>query len=105
MKVTRAEAGGEPGIRIDSELLAAAHIMPGERIRVLGEGGQAFDTWAVPARRGSAEVVVTGAGPGGLKTGDRVRVVAECVLVDREALQHEPRVVEVDADNRAKPAG
>jgi aspartate 1-decarboxylase len=99
--VTEVEAGGEPGVRVDSELLAAAQVMPGERARVLLHGGGgAFECYAAAAARGSGSVVVSGVGGLALRVGDRVSLATECSLVDREALAHEARRVRVDENNR-----
>lgn len=103
--VTEAQADGEPGLQLDSELLAAAQIMPGERIRICSEGaGMEFMAFAVPARRGTGTVRISGAGKLGIVPGEKLWVSTECVLVDREALGHEPRWIEVDGDNRVVPA-
>ena len=105
LTVTEAAQDGEPGLQLDSQLLASAQIMPGERIRVTCEGGGlGFLAYALPARRGTGMVRVSGAGNLGIAAGERLWVSTECALVDREALSHEPRVVEVDGENRVVPA-
>jgi len=101
LTVTEASEDPGPGVQIDSDLLAAAHIMPGEKVRVsAAQGAAGFECHAAPARRGSGTVRVLGARGLGLGPGDRLTVTTECMLVDREALAHEPREIEVSEGNR-----
>ena len=106
--LTVTEVGGEgaPGVQVDSELLAAARVMPGERVRVLLHGrAGGFECYARPAGRGTGSVIVAGSGELGIRVGDRVSLATECVLVDREALSHQPRRVRVDPGNRPVAGG
>ncbi|MBI5835675.1 MAG: aspartate 1-decarboxylase [Candidatus Eisenbacteria bacterium] len=98
LTVTEVDGAGPARVRVDSELLAAAHIMPGEHIRVVRHGGGAFECHAEPAPRGSGTVSVGGLP--GYQPGDRLDLHTECLLVDREALEHQPRRITVDENNR-----
>ena len=98
LTITESEPGAAPGLALDSEVLAAAQIMPGERVRVSVHGGPACECHASPARRGSGTVRLTGFA--GAPAGASLTVATECLLVDREALTHEPREVRVGPGNR-----
>ena len=101
LRVTASDPLGPPGLSLDSELLAAARIMPGERVRAQVHGGPAFWCYAAPARRASGTVAVAGAL--GVGPDARVTVTTECLLVEREALTHEAREVAVDGENHPLP--
>jgi len=104
LRVTQVTATGPAGVRVDSELLAAAQILPDERVRVSPHaGGAPFECYAAAAGRGSGIVAVEGAAAAGLQVGDLVSLTTECLLVDREALAHRPRRVDVRGENRLAP--
>jgi aspartate 1-decarboxylase len=99
LRITEVTAEGEPGIQVDSELLAAAQIMPGEQVRLALGVGVPFVVFAAPSKRGSGTVKLTG-----FRVSEAERTVplwlwTECLLVDREALAHEPRETRVDSQN------
>src|SRR6266496_5860482 len=60
--VTQAELHYEGSITIDADLLAAANIVPFERVQVVDiANGVRFDTYAIEGKPGSRTVCVNGA--------------------------------------------
>lgn len=104
LRITEVAEGGEPGIQLDSELLAAAQIMPGEQVRLALGSGVQFVAFAAPAKRGTGAVRLTGLRISEAERAAPLWIWTECTLVDREALAHEPRETRVDGENHALPA-
>ncbi len=100
-------------ISVDSDLLAAAEIMPHEQVHVVNiNNGARFVTYAIEATAGSGAVVLNGAAARLAAPGDQVIIIAYAQGTTEELRNHRPTVVHVDADNRianpqrsAKPAG
>lgn len=95
--VTEANVHYIGSIAVDSELLARVDILPGEKVCVWNvNNGDRIETYALPARAGSGDVIVNGAAARRFQRGDTVIIVA-FVLTD-EAIT--PRMIMVDGNNR-----
>jgi len=101
--VTATDLHYEGSLTVDANLLDAADILPNEQIHVWDvTNGTRLVTYALAGRRGSGEVQVNGAGAHLIKPGDVVIIATYATLDDREAREHEPVVVLVDAANRQR---
>lgn len=97
--VTAASVDYEGSITIDSELMAAADILPHEQVHVLDiDNGARLVTYAIPGNPG--EICVNGAAAKKVGVGDTVIIVSYGGLVPNEWPGHEPLIVLVDKDNR-----
>ncbi|MBI2843467.1 MAG: aspartate 1-decarboxylase [Armatimonadetes bacterium] len=95
--VTCTDVNYEGSISIDQDLLDAAGILDGEFVHVWNvSNGDRFETYAIPAARGSGEICVNGAAARRCEPGDKVIIVA-FVLTDEPVAR---RVVLVDDQNR-----
>lgn len=95
--VTEANLQYVGSIAVDAELLERADIVPGEKVSVWNvSNGERIETYALPAPRGSGQVIVNGAAARKFEVGDTVIVVA-FVLTDEPV---EPRMILVDRNNR-----
>ena len=65
------------------------------------DNGARFTTYAIPADSGSGMIGINGAAARLVQLGDLVIVIAYAAMDETEAKRHEPRVVLVDAKNRA----
>ncbi len=102
--VTDADLHYEGSISIDENLLEAADIVPHEHVHVWDvTNGNRFETYALPASRGSATVCINGAAAHLAKKGDVIIVTSFCSLPDEEVRAYHPRVVLVDAHNQIVP--
>ena len=100
--VTRCDLHYEGSISIDAALMEAAGILPNEQVDVLDiDNGARFTTYAIPADSGSGMIGINGAAARLVQLGDLVIVIAYAAMDETEAKRHEPRVVLVDAKNRA----
>jgi aspartate 1-decarboxylase len=93
----------EGSIAIDEELLAAAGILPNEKVDVWNiTNGNRLTTYALPAEPGSREIMLNGAAARLAHVGDRVIITAFCDVDAEEAKAHKPTVVLMNEDNSIK---
>jgi aspartate 1-decarboxylase len=101
--LTGTELDYEGSITIDRDLLSRADIFPNEQVHVLNvNNGARFVTYAIAAPPGSGSVVLNGAAARLGAPGDRLIVLAYCLLDDEEAKRPEPRIVLVDEGNHPR---
>lgn len=99
--VTGADLNYEGSIALDQALIEAAGFLVGEAVHVWNlSNGERFETYVIPATRGSGEVRLNGAAARLVQPGDLVIVVAFCWVESAEAKNHASKVVFVDERNR-----
>jgi len=99
-RVTAADVNYEGSLSIDRDLMDRAGLRPYERI-LCGNlaNGERFETYAIPARRGSRAIVLNGATAHLGKVGDRIIIMSFAVVDERQAKKWKPRCVALDAKN------
>ena len=98
--VTRADLRHEASIMIDADLMDAADIHEFERVQIVDvTGGARFETYAVPAPRGSGDVVLAGVVAEAGLSGNVVSIVSFATYGDAELMTHRPCVVCAGAGN------
>jgi len=101
--LTGTDLNYEGSITIDSDLLAAANILPGEQVHVLNlNTGARLVTYAITAPAGSGTVLLNGPAARLGVAGDKVIIISYCALDDDEARAFQPKMVLVDEKNRVK---
>lgn len=91
----------EGSVTIDRALMAAAEILPYERVQVVNvTTGARFETYAIPGPEGSGAVVMNGGAARLCHPGDTVILITYVQLTPEEVAGFRPRVVHVDAGNR-----
>ncbi len=99
--VTQCNLEYEGSCAIDEDLLDAANIASYERIHIYNmNSGFRFDTYAIPAKRGSGMIGLNGAAARLGQKGDRVIIVSFVQISDSDLTAHKPMVVVVDAQNK-----
>jgi len=99
--VTRTDLDYEGSITVDAALLEAAGMLPYEAVWVWNvHNGGRFETYVLAGRRGSGEICLNGAAARKAQPGDLVIIATFALLEEQGARQHNPRVVQVDAQNR-----
>ena len=93
----------EGSIAIDSNLLKAADILPGELVHVLNvNNGSRLVTYAIEAPAGSGTVMLNGPAARAGYQGDVLVIITSAEYDEAELANHVPNVVKVDAHNRVK---
>ena len=99
--ITGADLHYEGSLAIDSDLLAAADILPGEQVHVYNtNNGARLITYAIEAPAGSGTIMLNGAAARLGMAGDRIIIVTYTEMTTQEARNHKPNVVIVDERNR-----
>jgi aspartate 1-decarboxylase len=103
-RVTAALMDYEGSIEVDTFLLDAAGIRKYEEVNIWNlTNGERFQTYALPAKRGSGVIAVNGAAARKVQPGDEIIISAFAIVQEKEAENWTPRVVFVDEKNRVKP--
>lgn len=100
--VTHADLEYEGSVTIDADLMDLAGILPHEEIHIWNvTRGTRLTTYALLGPSGSGCICVNGAAAHLNQPGDLVILATFATMSEEEAKKHVPRVVRVDAKNRA----
>jgi aspartate 1-decarboxylase len=100
-RVTEADLHYEGSCAIDSGLMKAANIVPHEHIHIWNvTNGNRFETYAIPAPKGSGTIQINGAAAHHAKPGDIIIISSFAHYPKNKIAKHKPTVVFVDDDNR-----
>jgi aspartate 1-decarboxylase len=109
--VTQADLHYVGSVTVDTDLLDAADLLPGEQVAIVDiTNGARLETYVIPGERGSGVIGINGAAAHLVHPGDLVILISYAQLDDATARTFRPRIVHVDAANRivavdADPAG
>jgi aspartate 1-decarboxylase len=99
--VIQAELSYIGSITVDEDLLDAAGINEYEKVHVVDiDNGNRFETYCIAGERGSGMICLNGAAARCVHVGDKVILMAYCIVDAGEAKKHKPSVVFVDEKNR-----
>ena len=99
-RVTDANLHYVGSITLDTQLMKLADIREWEQVQVVDiDNGARFETYAIPG--GTGDVCLNGAAARLVQPGDRVIIITYGDYDEAELEGYEPRVVHVDATNRA----
>lgn len=102
--VTEADLNYVGSITVDSALLEAAGILPGEKVQVANiNTGDRFETYTLEGKPHSGIVCINGAAARLAQRGDKIIIIAYCWLEAEEARAYKPTVVFVDDRNAVVP--
>ena len=92
--VTEANLDYIGSITIDSKLMGAAGILPGERVFIVdNNNGERFDTSAIAGEPGSGVICLNGAAARKVHRGDIVIIMAYAMMTEEEARAFKPKVI------------
>lgn len=101
--VTQADVNYVGSITIDSKLLEAADIYPGQKVDVVDvNNGARLSTYTIPGEPGSGEIKINGAAAKLVDPGDLVIIIAYALVPEAEARDTKPSVVHVDERNQIR---
>ncbi|WP_412740915.1 aspartate 1-decarboxylase [Krasilnikovia sp. MM14-A1259] len=109
--VTQADLHYVGSVTVDSDLLDAADLIPGEQVAIVDvTNGARLETYVIPGERGTGVIGINGAAAHLVHPGDLVILISYGQMDSELARSYEPRIVHVDAQNRiisldADPAG
>ncbi len=99
--VTEANLNYVGSVTIDSTLLEASGILPGERVQIVNNNnGNRLETYVIKGEANSGVICLNGAAARLVQPGDSVIIIAYCWIDQKEAETLEPKVVFVDEKNR-----
>ena len=103
LTVTERNIEYEGSITIDSDILKAADVVPGEKVQVLNiNNGARFETYILEGKAGSGVACLNGAAARLAEIGDVVIVIAYAAVSEEEMKKFKPRIVLVDEKNAIK---
>jgi len=92
--VTGAELDYIGSITLDTELMDAAGILPGERVYIVNvNNGERFDTYTIAGSPGAGEVNLNGPAARRVQKGDIIIIIAYAHMSPEEAKSFEPSIV------------
>lgn len=99
--VTDANLNYEGSITIDSDLIKLADLVPYEQVQVANiNNGERFETYVIPGKPGSGEIIINGAAARKAAVGDLVIIIAYAQIERVTAATFKPVIVHVDSKNR-----
>lgn len=103
--VTDANLEYEGSLTVDPVLLETAGILPYEQVSVSNlNNGERFETYVIPGKRGSGEMVLNGPTARKGAKGDKVIVFCYEYYNQDELKSFRPKLVYVDESNRIREA-
>ena len=101
--VTDANLNYMGSITIDSDLLKAADMFPGEKVQIVNlYNGTRVETYVIDGDPGSGIICMNGAAARWAQKGDRVIIISYCILESKEASTFKPKVVYLNNKNEVK---
>lgn len=92
--VTEANLNYIGSITIDSALIKAANILPGERVFIVNNNnGERFDTYVIAGEEGSGVICLNGAAARKAQPGDIIIIMAYARMTPEEAQDFQPSVI------------
>ncbi|MBG6084234.1 aspartate 1-decarboxylase [Zhihengliuella flava] len=98
--VTQADLHYVGSVTVDSDLLDAADILPGELVHIVDvTNGARLETYTIAGERGSGVIGINGAAAHLINPGDTVILISYAEMDTAEAREYVPRVVHVNESN------
>lgn len=99
--VTQADLHYVGSVTIDSNLLEASDILPGELVSIVDvTNGARLETYTIAGEPGSGVIGINGAAAHLVHPGDTVIIISYAQMSDAEARAYVPAVVHVNQDNQ-----
>lgn len=101
--VTDANLNYTGSITIDSELLKAADIFPGEKVQIVNlNNGTRIETYVIEGDAGGGTICMNGAAARWAQKGDKVIIISYCLVESKEASTFNPKILVLDDSNKIK---
>ncbi|MER7014939.1 aspartate 1-decarboxylase [Saccharopolyspora sp. NPDC000359] len=104
--VTQADLHYVGSVTVDADLMDAADLLEGEQVAIVDvTNGARLETYVITGERGSGVIGINGAAAHLIEPGDIVILLSYGVMDELEARSIRPKVIFVDADNKALETG
>jgi aspartate 1-decarboxylase len=101
--VTEAELFYEGSITIDTDLINAVDIVPGEKVDVLNiNNGNRFSTYVIAGEAGSGKICLNGPAARLGLVGDQIIVLSYGYMDPQEAKDYKAKIIHLDENNKIK---
>lgn len=102
-RVTDANLNYTGSITIDSDLLKAADIFPGEKVQIVNlNNGSRVETYVMEGAPKSGTICMNGAAARWAQPGDRVIIISYCLVESKEASTFTPKTILLDENNNIR---
>lgn len=92
--VTEANLNYIGSITIDSALMEAANLIPGEKVAIVdNNNGERFETYVIPGEPNSGMICLNGAAARKVQPGDIVIIMAYAMMTPDEARDFKPSII------------
>jgi aspartate 1-decarboxylase len=99
--VTDANLNYVGSITVDEELMAAAGLFENEKVTIADiDNGERFDTYVIKGEKGKGDICLNGAAARLVHRGDKVIIMAYCMVEEKIAREFSPVVVHVNENNK-----
>ncbi len=99
--MTEADLEYEGSLTVAEDLMEKVGLLPNERVLCSNmANGARFETYAIPGKRGSGDIVLNGAAAHLGKQGDRLTIMSYVTLEAAEAKKWQPRVIVLGEGNQ-----
>ncbi len=101
--VTEADLNYTGSITIDKSLLKELDILHYERVQVLNiNNGSRIETYVIEGESDSGIICLNGAAARWAVPGDKIIIIAYCLIDDAQARNWKPKIVVLDEKNKIK---
>lgn len=99
--VTEANLNYVGSITIDKVLLDKAGILPGEKVQIVNNNnGARLETYTIEGKENTGVVCLNGAAARLVQPGDKIIIIAYCLLDSKEAKEFKPNILILDDENK-----
>ena len=94
VRVTGADLNYIGSITIDEDLMDAAKIIEGEKIQIVNNNnGERFDTYVIPGKRSSGEIIVNGAASRKVQVDDILILITYGFVSLKKSKSYNPTII------------
>ena len=92
--VTQADLNYVGSITIDSALLKAANLIPGEKVAIVNNNnGERFETYIIEGKPNTGQICVNGAAARKVQPGDIIIIISYALMDFEEAKTFKPSII------------
>ncbi|MDB3981574.1 aspartate 1-decarboxylase [Flavobacteriaceae bacterium] len=91
VKVTGADLNYIGSITIDSALIEAANLVPGEKVQIVNiNNGERLETYVIEGEKNSGEITLNGPAARKVQRGDMIIIISYCLVPFEKARDYKP---------------